>query len=70
MDATLVFVGRDSWSRPVYTYNDRYYVDVNPVSDRPPVLCTKLNNAFDGEPDTPIRDDVHITFSPKRDTWR
>jgi hypothetical protein len=69
MDALMIFVGRDSWSRPVYIYNGRYYVDVDPRPDRPPQLCTKQFNAFDGEPNIPISDALSVTFSPKRDTW-
>ena len=53
---TLTFLGRDSWSRPVYEGSDgNLYVD------------TKHRNAFDGEPDTPVHAD--ITFVPCRDTW-
>lgn len=64
----LTFLGRDSWSRPVYEGGDgRLYVDTDPRADRPPSICTKLNDAFDGEPDVPVRAD--FDFMPRRDTW-
>jgi molybdopterin converting factor small subunit len=37
--------------------------------DRRPEICTKCNNEFDGEPDTPISADTEITFIPERVTW-
>ena len=67
---TLEYRGRDSWSRPVYECNGNLYVDVDPVSYHSPSLCTKLNNAFDGEPDCPSPDDVEVVFMPQRDMWR
>lgn len=68
MELTLTFLGRDSWSRPVYEGSDGHlYVDVDPLADRPPKICTKLDDAFDGEPDTPVH--AEITFVPCRDTW-
>ena len=66
---TLTLLGRDSWSRPVYEGSDgSLYVDTDPRADRQPRICTKYRNAFDGEPDTPVRADV--TFVPCRDTCR
>lgn len=70
----LTHIGRDSWSRPVYECEGRLFVDVEPRSHRPPEICTKYKNAFDGEPDTPITyiekyKDVEIVFVPARDTW-
>lgn len=70
----LTYQGRDSWDRPVYECEGRLYVDVDPRSSRNPEICTKLNNNFDGEPDTPISvmqqyNDVEIEFIPCRDTW-
>lgn len=68
MKLTLTLLGRDSWSRPVYRGNDgNLYVDVDPRADRPPDICTKYRNAFEGEPDTPVK--AEITFVPRRDTW-
>ena len=71
----LVHIGRDSWERPVYESNGQLYVDVDPRSSSPPAICTKMNNNFNGEPDTPISvmkrfENVEIKFSPKRDVWR
>ncbi len=68
-EATLTFVGCDSWDRPVYERNGVLYVDVDPRPQMQPNICTKAGNEFDGEPDSPIRADVEITFVPKRYTW-
>jgi len=66
----LTHIGRDSWDRPVYQSNNgNLYVDVDPRSGRPPEICTKSNNEFDGEPDSPINSDIEIIFIPSRDTW-
>lgn len=66
----LNFLGRDSWDRPVYQTEDgTLYVDVDPRKDLAPNLCTKYNNAFDGEPDTPISGNVEVEFIPRRDVW-
>lgn len=65
----LNFIGRDSWSRPVYESEGRLYVDVDPRRDRTPDICTKQENAFNGEPCNPIADGTDIEFIPKRDTW-
>lgn len=64
---TLEYVGRDSWSRPVYVNNGKLYVDVNPRRYYPPDIYTKNNNAFDGEPCDPVKAD--FIFQPARDTW-
>lgn len=67
--------GRDSWDRPVYEdETGKLWKDVEPRADRDPKLCTALNNAFDGEPDTPMGymkkyEGVPVVFLPKRDTW-
>lgn len=70
----LTHIGRDSWDRPVYESDGRLYVDVSPLGRCAPEICTKLDNAFDGEPDTPISamhrfDGAEIEFIPCRDTW-
>ena len=65
----LVYKGRDSWSRPVYEAGGKLYVDVDPRKDTTPCICTKCENAFDGEPDCHVRSDIEIEFSPCRDTW-
>ena len=65
---TVLYRGRDSWSRPVYEAPDgTLYVDVDPRKDREPDICTKQFNAFDGEPCGPV--DGFFTFIPHRDTW-
>lgn len=67
---TLTFKGQDSWSRPVYETEDgRLYVDVDPRKGLTAKLCTKYGNAFDGEPDMPISDDIEPIFVPHRVLW-
>lgn len=65
----LIYKGLDSWSRPVYEANGNLYVDVDPRKDMAACICTKCENAFDGEPDCHVRSDVEIEFSPCRVTW-
>lgn len=65
----LKFVGLDSWDRPVYQGNDQLYVDINPRCGYLPQICTKANNAFDGEPDTPISKNIEVQFDPCRHVW-
>lgn len=69
MPLQLTFVGRDSWSRPVYEYGGRLYVDVDPRADHQPSICTKQDNDFDGEPCDPLPAGAEIEFIPHRDTW-
>lgn len=48
-------IGTDFWSRPVY--KDQYghlWKDIT-LGSKQPELCSAVNNAFDGEPDMPIR---------------
>ena len=48
-------IGTDSWSRPVYEdQNGRLWKDIT-LGRNKPNLCSAVNNAFDGEPDLPIR---------------
>lgn len=65
----LHYKGRDDWERPVYEANERLYVDVEPRRNRAPKICTKNNNEFYGEPDTPIAEDTQLEFVPCRDVW-
>lgn len=65
----LNYKGRDSWSRPVYEAAGRLYVDVDPRKDHGPDICTKYKNAFDGEPNDPIPENIELEFVPFRDTW-
>lgn len=66
------YEGLDSWSRPVYSMADgTLVVDTDNRSWSFPKLCTKLGNAFDGEPDTPLnvlRPDDFYGFYPERVT--
>ena len=65
----LILRGRDSWDRPVYKGPDgNLYVDVDPRKGWEPNICTKYQNDFDGEPDTPVKD-VDFTFVPFRNVW-
>ncbi len=65
----LKYKGNDSWDRPVYESDGRLYVDVDPRKNHGADICTKNNNAFDGEPDAPISTGTEITFIPERITW-
>lgn len=71
----LKYLGRDIWDRPVYEDKDgKLWKDVDPRADMEPKLCSALNNAFDGEPDTPMKvmkryKGVRIIFEPARETW-
>ena len=65
----LYFLGKDSWNRPVYTdIDEKLFVDVDPLSDCDPKICTKYKNMFEGEPDCPVRG--KFEFFPKRVVWR
>lgn len=69
----LNFKGLDSWSRPIYENEGRLFVDVDARKNHKAEICTKYNNIFDGEPDTPIEyikkyQDMEIEFIPKRIT--
>ncbi len=66
----LHYKGRDDWDRPVYEANGHLYVDIEPRNVHGPNICTKLNDDFYGEPDTPIPDDIEIEFIPCRDIWK
>jgi len=66
---TLRLLGRDSWDRPVYECDGKLYVDVDPRRSRPADICTKYENAFDGEPCDQIPENTIIEFVPERDTW-
>lgn len=65
----LSYKGCDDWERPVYEAEGRLYVDVDPRKERNPKICTKNNNDFYGEPDTPIAEDIEVEFVPHRLTW-
>ena len=65
----LTHIGRDDWERPVYKSDGKLYVDVDPRKNRKPDICTKHNNEFYGEPDTPISAGTIVEFIPARDVW-
>ncbi len=65
----LNYKGNDSWDRPVYEADGQLYVDVNPRRNYEAEICTKYNNDFDGEPDTPISSDIKVEFIPERILW-
>lgn len=65
----LSFLGYDSWDRPVYECGEHLYVDVDPRKNMKPDICTKCNNQFDGEPDSPIDENAELEFVPSRVTW-
>ena len=65
----LEYLGRDSWSRPVYVCDGRLYVDVDPRRSRPTAIYTKHGNTSEGEPCDPIPEGTIIEFVPERDTW-
>ena len=74
MKKIFKFSGYDNWDRPVYEGEDgTLLVDTDPISNRPIKLCTKCNNQFNGEPDTPIQYTKYkndkITVD-RRVTWR
>jgi len=64
----LRFKGYDDWSRPVYEAEGRLYVDVAPLKNRHPDICTKSDNDFWGEPDSTVSN-VELEFIPFRVTW-
>lgn len=72
----LEYIGDDNWDRPVYENQEGdLFVDADPRENTPPNLCTKLDNDFYGEPDTPIcyiskYKDAEITFVSGRVVWR
>ena len=52
----LKYIGTDSWSRPVYQDQfDRLWKDILLGDYDTPALYSAYNNAFDGEPDMPIK---------------
>ena len=65
----LRYIGRDSFSRPVYEAEGKLYVDVDSREGWAPKIHTKYGNNFDGEPDVPIREDVAVEFILGRDLW-
>ena len=75
MKIKLYYIDNDSCDRPVYKDDiGRLLVDTEPRKSYEPKLCTKLNNAFEGEPDTPVSylkdyKNAEFEFVPNRVTW-
>ena len=59
---TLEFIGVDRCNRPVYkcVENDILWKDVTLGSKNPALYS--CSNAFDGEPDCPIKDSLQVSF--------
>ena len=56
----LKLIGIDSWDRPVYTdEKGSLWKDVN-LGKGKPYLHNAVNNAFEGEPDSPIKGEYEI----------
>ena len=72
----LKLIGRDSWDRPVcIDESGKLWKDVDPSADLPADLCSSVNNAFDGEPDTDMMyfekyQNVSVVFVPARVVWK
>ena len=59
----LTFIGIDSWDRPVYKdQHDCLWKDITLGSSHP-AFYSSVNNAFDGEPDLPLREPFSIQNS-------
>ena len=65
----LTYIGMDCFDRPAYECDEVMYVDTDPRSYRTPMICTKLYNDFNGEPDVPIKENIELEFVPKRIIW-
>lgn len=65
----LNYKGWDNWDRPVYESEGRLYVDVTPRKGYRPLIYTKCDNDFYGEPDMPVALGTEIEFVPCRYIW-
>ena len=59
-------IGTDSWSRPVYENQYGHLWKDIALGRNNPKLCSALYNAFDGEPDLPIRRSFIILSNEKQ----
>jgi len=59
---TMEFKGLDDWNRPVYKCQEtgKLWKDITLGSENPELYSCQ--NAFDGEPDCPIKSDLDIRF--------
>lgn len=63
----LTYIGEDSWGRQVYKdENEKLWKDVDNREKWLRPLCSVVGNAFDGEPDSPMGEDIECEFIPKR----
>lgn len=63
---TMEFIGVDDWDCPVYKCIENGYLwkDIN-LGKGIPSLYSSSNNEFDGEPDSPIKDEITVVFKTK-----
>jgi hypothetical protein len=63
---TMEYVGVDDWDRPVYKCIETgmLWKDITMGGNDNPELYS-CNNAFDGEPDSPIKSDLVVIFKTK-----
>ncbi|WP_449010237.1 LPD11 domain-containing protein [Paenibacillus taichungensis] len=62
---TMEFMGKDFWDRPVYkcVENGILWKDITLGKGNPELYS--CGNEFDGEPSSPIRSDIVVTFKTK-----
>lgn len=63
---TMEFIGKDDWDRPVYKSIETgsLWKDIN-LGKGEPALYSSSNGEFDGEPCSPIKSDLIVTFKTK-----
>ena len=67
---TLVYIGVDGWSRPVYKDNKgKLWKDVN-LGTGTPSLYRASSNEFEGEPDYPISGEFTIVQEYKESAFK
>lgn len=62
---TMQFVNKDFWDRPVYKCLENNYLwkDITCGEDEPDLYSCQ--NEFDGEPESPIKQDLNIVYIDK-----
>ncbi len=62
----MEYVGVDNWERPVYkcTENGSLWKDITLGSEKPELYS--CGNEFDGEPSSPIKSNLDVTFKTKK----
>ena len=67
---TLVYIGVDSWCRPVYKDNKgKLWKDTN-LGSGTPCLHSASGNEFEGEPDFPISGEFNIVKEYKESSFK